>query len=226
MEFVQDEAALKFKDYVVISDLHVGFEEGLEEKGYTIPDQTSNVLERLKELTKVSNKLIILGDVKHSIFLHDRMRLLLFLSKLSELFTKVIIVKGNHDGGLEKFTNGYKNISVVPELMINNSLLIHGHKYASKEAMMKAKIILTGHFHSAHRLKDHLGTIVTRKTWIIFSFDNKEYYKQRNVKSNVKEVISFPCFNAFFDGTGERNGPYSKYLEKKEVLTLDLVKLV
>ncbi|MBN1923267.1 MAG: metallophosphoesterase [Nanoarchaeota archaeon] len=226
MEFIVGESAIKYGDYIVISDIHIGFEESIEEKGYTIPDQTSNVVERLRVLNEKAKNLIILGDVKHNIFLNDKMKILLFLSKVSELFKKIIIVKGNHDGNIENYTKGYKNITVVLELLIRDTLFIHGHKYASKEVMSKAKNILTGHFHSAHKLKDHLGTITTRKTWAVYKFNNEEYFKKQKVKTSVKKVVGFPCFNAFFDGTGEKNGPYSKFLEKTDVLTLDLIKLV
>ncbi|PJA22995.1 metallophosphoesterase, partial [archaeon CG_4_10_14_0_2_um_filter_Archaea_38_6] len=67
MKFVQGEAAIKSGNYIVISDVHIGFEEKLEEKGYTIPEQTQNVTDRLKELRKIAENLIILGDLKHSI---------------------------------------------------------------------------------------------------------------------------------------------------------------
>lgn len=226
MKFIPGEAALKFKKYVVVSDIHIGFEEYLEEKGYTIPDQTSSALERLKKLSKNSNELIILGDVKHSIFLKNKSRLMLFLNKLTDYFKKIIIIKGNHDGGIQNYTKNYKNIELVSELLRGKTLFIHGHKYASKEKIIKAERVLIGHFHSAHKTRDHLGLIRTRKTWVVHDFDNKKYEKNKKVKTNIKEVIGFPCFNAFFDGTGEKNGPYSKYLKKKEVFTLDLVKLV
>jgi hypothetical protein len=70
-----------------------------------------------------------------------------------------------------------------------------------------------------------LGLIITRKTWVVYKFDNEAYFKKRKIKTSIKKVMSFPCFNAFFDGSGEKNGPYAKYLEKIEVLTLDLIKL-
>ena len=226
MKFVTGESAIKYKGYVIVSDIHIGFEEYLEEKGYTIPDQTDNVIDRMKELSKKAEKLIILGDVKHSVFLKKRDKLLIFLSKISSIFSKIIIIKGNHDGGIEKYAGGFSNISVVSEYLLGDVLLIHGHKYATKEAIKKANKLLIGHFHSAHRIKDHLGLVDNKKSWVIYAFDNTSYINKMKVKTSIKKVVGFPCFNAFFDGTGETNGPYAKYLIKKEVLTLDLIKLV
>jgi putative SbcD/Mre11-related phosphoesterase len=226
MEFVSGEAALKLRNHVIISDVHVGFEEYLEEKGYTIPDQTGNALERLEKLSKLATNLVILGDVKHTIILKNKTRLLLFLSKISELFKKIVIIKGNHDGGIEKYTEDFSNIRVVSEYLIGKTLLIHGHKYATPEAMRKARNVLIGHFHSAHQLKDHLGLVKFRKTWVVHDFNNQLFLKKRRVKTSIVEVIGFPCFNAFFDGGGEKNGPYAQFLNKKEVFTLDLVKLL
>jgi len=226
MKFVQGEAAIKSGNYIVISDVHIGFEEKLEEKGYTIPEQTQNVTDRLKELRKIAENLIILGDLKHSINIRKKNNLLLFLSEISELFKEIIIIKGNHDGRIEDYTKNFRNIKVMTEFLKNKILFIHGNKYASNESIRKAETIMLGHFHSAHAIKDNIGIVRNWKSWAIYDFDNESYDKDKKVKTQIKKVLGFPCFNAFFDGSGEKNGPYAKYLDKKEVFTLDLIKLV
>lgn len=226
MKFIESEAALLLNSHVIVSDLHIGFEEEFEKKGYVLPDQTINTLDRLKELSKLSKKLVILGDVKHSLFLRKKYALRLFLSKLSEMFKKIIIVKGNHDGKIETFTIEFNNINVVNEFLIGKTLCLHGHKNASKEAIIKAKQILIGHFHSSIKIKTHLGKFEYKKVWAIYEFNNNEFLKQKKIKTNIKEVISFPCFNKFFDGGGEKIGPYAKYLIEKEIITTDLTRLV
>ena len=212
--YVESEPALVIDDFLIISDLHIGFEEELKKEGYNVPWQTKNFVKKIKNLKQRTRcaKLIILGDVKHSISLFPRMELQVFFNMIAEIFNEIIIVKGNHDGLIERITENYANISVVPEFLYKDYLFIHGHK--KTKLLDKAKVLLIGHFHSMYMFKDVLGRNARKPSWKIFDF------KDKNIK-----VISFPSFNDYFSG-GSKTGPYSKYLELKEVLTLDLVKLV
>ncbi|VVB75228.1 3',5'-cyclic adenosine monophosphate phosphodiesterase CpdA [Candidatus Tiddalikarchaeum anstoanum] len=226
MRFVEGEAALLLKDYAIISDLHIGFEEDLEDRGYIIPDQTPKFLQRIEKLREKAKKLVILGDVKHKIFLKRRKILYDFLAKISALFESVIIVKGNHDGKIEEYTCHFANIEVVNEFRIGHSLLMHGNKNPSIENIKDVDTLMLGHFHSSYRIKTKIGIIEKRKVWTIYDFDNEKYFKDKKVKTNIRTIFSFPCFNNFFEGGGEKLGPLAKYLAEHEVFTLDLVKIV
>jgi len=226
MSFLEKMPAFRLKEYIIISDLHIGFEKTFEEKGYLIPNQSKQLLKQLEKLSKKSKKLIILGDVKHNLFLRQKYALIDFFKELSKLFEKIIIVKGNHDGGIENILDYFENIEVVNELLIGDILLIHGHKYASDELISKAKTILLGHFHSSFKFKNQLGIRQSLKSWNIFKFNNELFFQNKKIKTKINKVISFPCFNDFFQGTIEKNGPYAKYLLIENILSLDLISLI
>ena len=54
---------------LVVSDLHIGWELALTEKGIHVPSQTSKMLDKMLQLIKAQRltSLIFLGDVKHTI---------------------------------------------------------------------------------------------------------------------------------------------------------------
>jgi hypothetical protein len=226
MRFIKGMAAMKIKDYIAVSDLHVGFESEYGIKGYMIPSQTKNMIAKISKLKKYSKKLVILGDLKHSIILNYKKELLDFLSELSKMFDEIIIIKGNHDGGIERYTMHFGNISVKTEMLINDCLLIHGHKMASKENMAKAKYMLIGHFHSNYRFKNYLGKTTSLRTWNIYSFDSKKYYADKKIISHLKKVVSFPSFNEFFTGSSEKIGFLKNYINLEGAITLEHLKVL
>ncbi len=54
------------KDYLIISDLHIGFEQRFNTEGFKIPASTDKMLQTLIELIRLHepDRLLILGDVK------------------------------------------------------------------------------------------------------------------------------------------------------------------
>ena len=54
---------------VVIGDLHIGWEVTLAQQGIHIPSQTDKMLSRLRVIiqNEKPTRLLILGDVKHSV---------------------------------------------------------------------------------------------------------------------------------------------------------------
>ena len=54
---------------VVVGDLHIGWEVSLAQQGIHVPSQTSKMLQRLKAIIEKEHptRLIMLGDVKHSV---------------------------------------------------------------------------------------------------------------------------------------------------------------
>ena len=54
---------------MVISDLHIGWEVSLAEKGVHVPSQTPRLLEKIKRIaaSEHPDRLVVLGDVKHAI---------------------------------------------------------------------------------------------------------------------------------------------------------------
>ena len=85
---------------LAISDLHLGIEFELREKGIRIFDNWKKLkADLLKLKQKLKPKLtVIVGDVKHRIIGIQKSLLEKFFAELG----KVAICKGNHDAGIEK----------------------------------------------------------------------------------------------------------------------------
>jgi metallophosphoesterase superfamily enzyme len=101
MRFLYDAPAILHKDALIIGDTHFGMEIKLRRRGIYADNFSEQMFERIKKLLQKTKakKLILLGDVKEEITVLDR-RAAEMISKLSML-AQVIIVKGNHDGGIE-----------------------------------------------------------------------------------------------------------------------------
>ena len=148
--FVKNEAAIKVGKYLAVADVHIGLTKDVWESGVSLPSQVKSLAGRLnllRKLTKTEN-LIIVGDVKHKIVglsLQEKREVPEFLRLLK--FKKIIIVKGNHDGYIEKLTKGSKNVSVKKSYTLNASgifyvFLMKESKILSKYSLNLSKIYL------------------------------------------------------------------------------------
>jgi len=137
---------------LLVTDLHIGYEEELQNRGIIIPWQWEIMRERIIELMEDvgAKKLIILGDIKHDILSKP-----FYVRKFFEgMKYEIIAVKGNHDGGIEDIVD----FPIYPSsgFRIREYGFIHGHSWPSKE-VMRAKIVFMGHMHPEVELIDSLG---------------------------------------------------------------------
>ncbi|MDD1774180.1 MAG: metallophosphoesterase, partial [Methanobacterium sp.] len=95
--------ALKVKDYLIISDLHLGYEQSLNAEGIMVPRfQYPLIIERLKEIQNrtSSQNIVVNGDLKHEfgrISRQEWSETMEFLDYLKENFDDIVLIKGNHD---------------------------------------------------------------------------------------------------------------------------------
>lgn len=159
------------KKTLIIGDLHIGWEESLLEQGIRIPSQTSKLLKKLKDMIKLNSisKLLILGDVKHTI---ERVRLAEwheipnFFGSLLEIVDEISVVPGNHDGNLEALVP--KNVRILPAsgLVVDGHIgAIHGHAWPRPDVLGCENIIMA-HLHPVITLTDSLGCSVTHRVWL------------------------------------------------------------
>jgi len=203
MQFVKGEAAIRHKEYLIIADLHIGWSKVLYQRGYFVPDEVKEFEERIKKIKGKSTKLVILGDLKNSIGYEDVPKAMKFLRDMNELFDEVILVKGNHDGGI--------NYPKVDEFDIDNIKLIHGHMWPKN---LDKEILIMGHIHSAWRFES--GRKIP--CWAIGELKEVPKYNE----NKVKEVIIMPSFNRWITGTSKTQGPLLKYFKLKYVMDLNL----
>lgn len=222
MEPAYNEKALVLGEYLVVADLHIGLEKELSAAGAKVPSQLDKMEHRIIKLLRSTGreKLVILGDLKHSIPLaswQEYREIPSFIERLSR-YADVTLVKGNHDGGIEKIVPGLR---VTMELGIEDkALLLHGH---AKPKDIKYDYLIMGHNHPCIEFKGRLGGRITESAWI------KTRFKRAQQDS---EIIIMPAFNDLIYGLPfntkpgkELLGPFFKHemveLDKARVYLLD-----
>ncbi len=190
-------------DSLILSDLHVGIEIVQTSSGVLMPRfQTDNILEELGEARKISgmSNLVINGDLKHSFSgknKKENQEVEMFLRKVSMLFEKVYVVRGNHDSAIKYRAADFNNVEVMEKIEKDGFLIVHGHKKI--EANEETHYIIIGHEHPALELKDDAG--VTEKVSCLL-------YGQ---KEGVFTVV-LPAYSEIASGTSINNIPKNRLL--------------
>ena len=143
---------------LLLADLHLGFENELEERGVIVPPQHERMFQRIRNLvdSHEPSTMYIVGDVKHSILPDVNYNwevIPQFIESLLEL-ARVVIVPGNHDGDLQAFLPRSAMMSDSNGITVRESEgalgLVHGHAWASSE-VLDADVIVTAHNHPVIR---------------------------------------------------------------------------
>jgi putative SbcD/Mre11-related phosphoesterase len=191
---------LKKQKILVITDLHIGFEEMLNKQGILIPrHQLKDIINRLDRIfLKCKPKIIVInGDLKHEFGTiseqewRDSLKVIDYLAKKG----KVVLVKGNHDTILGPISQK-RNVELAEYYKADDILIVHGDKIIDK----KCKTIIIGHEHPAVMLKED---------------GRKEKYKCfLKGKFKGKNLIVMPSMNTVTEGTDILNeellSPYLK----------------
>jgi putative SbcD/Mre11-related phosphoesterase len=229
---------------LVIADLHLGIEAAFRQKGINIGSQTEKLLEHAITCVKAAEPdvIILLGDVKHAvpqILYSDRREVPFFLARLAE-YAPVYIVKGNHDGYIDRILlevaepdwNPRHEIIVktTKGFLFDNVGYTHGHSWPSQE-LFTAPYILIGHNHPRIRLVSSVSRHSSMKpVWIRVQCDPeavKERYpklKPELTKENAPWVTIMPAFNELCGGVafnavkGELLGPVASKLLRLETM--------
>ncbi len=147
---------------LVISDLHIGYEEALAEQGIHLPkSQYPEIKKLIKNLLEYFDpkEIVINGDVKHefgSATRQEWIEVLDLIDFLKEYVEEIVVVRGNHDNFLIPILKKKEVKLYDPFYLRDNIYFIHGHKELTIEAF-NSKIIIIGHEHPAISLRDELG---------------------------------------------------------------------
>ena len=193
MEITYEDRGMIVKDeeYVslIISDLHLGVEEEVEEKGAVVPFQHHSILQRIEGLVEKHgiSRLYIIGDIKHTI-VADRMMNWELIPEFMERLPQEIqttVIPGNHDGDLQAFLPRKIAIADTRGIMINRSIgLLHGHTWPSPD-LTDADVIVIGHNHpSIRRFADVSSPEIGREGRVRYS---------RSVPVIVKTALDLDC---------------------------------
>jgi putative SbcD/Mre11-related phosphoesterase len=202
------------KNYLLISDLHIGFEERFNKEGFKITPSTDKMLYTLTELIRREkpDQLIILGDVKSGFDRVNRnewKNVPRFLEKITQL-VEVSIIPGNHDGGITPLLPREAHLEPA-ELLIGDIGLLHGHANPSA-ALSKAKRLIIGHLHPAY--SRYGSPLSGNPVWVtlriprhlIFdtnsSEEEKEAVKEEREGGGDLEILVMPAFNPELGAAG------------------------
>jgi uncharacterized protein len=175
---------LKKEKTLIIADAHIGYEEALNKQGIMIPRtafkeliiRLENILKKVKPINIVLN-----GDIKHEFGQisktewRNTLKLIDFLQKNCK---NLILIKGNHDKILDPIAKK-KNITITDQLILNNTIITHGHKLIKPDK--KIKTIIIGHEHPAITLGD-LARKEKYKCFLKGKWKNKTLIVQPSLK--------------------------------------------
>jgi putative SbcD/Mre11-related phosphoesterase len=209
---------------LVVSDLHIGWERLLSQRGVHVPSQTpklKNVLLRLIKECKPT-RLIFLGDIKDAIAkveLEEWRDIPDFFETINEKVSDIQVVLGNHDGNLEPLLPETIKIIPVTGTVFGDIGLFHGHAWPAPE-LLGCSSLVTGHVHPTVAIRDPMGFRMTRQVWVKAPCDREQLaeslLKHLGAKKNsntlsklksqfkgklkVSQLFIMPSFNQFLGG--------------------------
>ena len=126
--------------YLIITDLHIGFEASLISNDIFIEpkDLIREMRNNIQNLVQVhkADTLVLLGDIKSGIDSISKIEwsaVPLFFEMGKDI--KTIVVPGNHDGNLQKLLPDYVTLTSSAGLVVGDVLLTHGHVMPSEKAL-------------------------------------------------------------------------------------------
>jgi putative SbcD/Mre11-related phosphoesterase len=198
LEYVNEYSDLK--KFLVISDLHIGSEIDLIKKGININSLqiSQDILKEIKDLqnTHSFNGIIILGDLKSSITHISKNEwdtIPSFLKQLSIDMEEVFLIPGNHDANINLLVPEPVIVCNTSGLVIEDTLLIHGHTIPEKTKFNIKKIIM-GHVHPIFINPN--SVIHGKRLWVYLKVKKEAIFGLQT--KGIIEVIIVPTFNKYF----------------------------
>jgi len=182
---------------IVLGDLHIGIENELRNQGINIA-YVEKLIEDIRKCKEKTNakRIILLGDVKNSIgipkFKSEIKNLQKFFDFLESEFEKIYVVKGNHDGMLNKIVNTKKTKFYSSRgFKIKNYGFFHGNAYPL-EKIIKANFLFCSHFHPKYSLYLENKKIAEMRVFVIA--------KVKEIFGKNKKLIILPPFSSLIIG--------------------------
>ena len=199
----------KEKKILIVGDLHLGYEESLQEQGWTVPqillDETMEIFKKIFKIAGKVEKIILLGDVKHN-FAGVLRQEMSDVYAVFGLFKKnlindgeIIVTKGNHDNILESIVKNFRGVRLLDFYIFEDVLFFHGDTQSWEKIGLdvfdeKIKLIVTGHYHPAILVEE--GDKRERYKCFVFG-------KEKKLKKNM---IVVPSFFTLVEGTDISGG--------------------
>ncbi|MBI4145594.1 metallophosphoesterase [Candidatus Woesearchaeota archaeon] len=208
---------LPVHETLVLSDLHMGFEESLNAQGVLVPrthykdlvDRLELIFAELKNRRQRVSQVVITGDLKHEFGgirrqeWKDVSRIVDYLLRRVE---RLVLIKGNHDVQLGPIATR-RGLELVKDVRLGDVLIIHGDQEPND--LKGVTTIIMGHEHPAiglrsgtrvERFKCYLVGRYKRKTLIVQPSANlltegSDVMKEQTLSPLLsKDILSFKAF--------------------------------
>jgi len=192
------------KKYLILTDLHIGFESSLASneifigKNSTINETINEVLEIIS--SQRPDAVILLGDVKSSVKNISKAEwdeVPVFLEKIKQQ-ADVILIPGNHDSNIQRLIPEDVSLTSPLGIVIEDILLTHGHTMPTENFSYVNKIIM-GHVHPV--FFDESSVINGQRVWLSIKTKKENLFPNRKGDINITVV---PSFNKYFYATHKR----------------------
>ena len=194
---------------LIISDLHIGYEQALNREGIMVPRfQYKKILERLQEIIKSFDigRIVVNGDIKHEFGRITRQEwdeALDFILFLKNNFDDIVLLKGNHDN-FTKFIADKTNLKVYETYSIGDYIIMHGDKIPDGLMNRDESTIIIGHEHPCIGIRNGER------------FEKIKCYLKGSYKA--KNLIIMPSFNFVSEGSDIlHEKSLSPFLKKRSI---------
>lgn len=176
---------------LVISDIHIGFEQSLNRQGVLVPRTSfDNTLKRIMTLIERTKpeKIVFNGDIKDDFATigEQEWRNVKRLIDNIKPKAEIVFIKGNHDTMLEPIATA-RLIKIVKEYKTGNVTIMHGDVLPDKWQ----KTLILGHYHPAIRIREKAKS-ETYKCFLLSEYKNSR-------------ILLQPAFNNLSQGGDIRN---------------------
>jgi uncharacterized protein len=166
------------KRFLVISDLHIGFEEKFRAGGVSLEPQIKGMIREISEIVerfKVTD-LLVNGDVKSGVdrILHSEWENVPKFFETMLSICRVSVVPGNHDGGLAHLLPAGVELLDSNGTLISGNLIMHGHTRPSPK-FSDCKRLFIGHVHPIYQKRG--SPLSGQPVWVFFKAQRSQIFK-------------------------------------------------
>jgi len=217
MKIIPGTPFLTHADALVLADTHIGVEAHLRESGFIVEGEAVQFMQNAVELAKrlKLRTFIHLGDVKHTIARYSQKEMKWvqeFFTGINEVFEKIVLVKGNHDGLIEKIVPDY--VLVCNSYEHSGVGFVHGHR--GVDGLENCRKIVCGHIHPCVRFSAGHGTGARYKCWLIAEVNQK--FRAKFGFSMARQLVVMPSASDFVGMKAINTGELDSFMVAWEYL--------
>jgi hypothetical protein len=199
LEFIPDGPALVIENterLLIVADLHFGIEADLASHGMHFRSHSRERLDRLMQTMDATkpDRLILLGDVKHSIPSLTRQEWAEIPGILDAIRQRipVLVFPGNHDIGIERFLLPGE-IQPKEGAVVDGVAYLHGHTYPAPG--LAGHLLVTGHHHPQVSLHDQVGCSLVAPAFLRAAVDAAALGLGLKGNAGTARALFVPAFN-------------------------------